>query len=185
MLCASCAKDDNQKIKFGWAKEGTRLVYDYYTATDTIPNYRELYISDRFMESAPGNQDSYELLFHLISREFKVKRGGLYGVECSECRGFGLLGCPNKFDFLFAPNAATLNQELPVYGCGEKIDGINKVVEVDRRVEVPWGTFNTYVILQYNGDRSYWNAAEGLIMYETTDHRGNHVGTLKLSRIFP
>ncbi|AHJ96931.1 hypothetical protein Hsw_1336 [Hymenobacter swuensis DY53] len=47
---------------------------------------------------------------------------------------------------------------------------------------VPKGTFKTYIMRYENGDKSYWNADEGLIMYERY-WQGRREGTLKLTKI--
>jgi hypothetical protein len=183
-LFASCSKDENKKIKFGWYKEETRLVYDFYSATDTIQDFRVLLISKGFLETSPNGPNPYEVIFDQFKQigKYTVKRGGLYGIECKDCR-FGFFGCSEEFNFLMAPNAPSLNQELPVYSCGEKITGINKVIEINKTVSVPYGTFETYVILHPNGDKSFWNADNGLIMYENTNGDIKNIGILKLSTI--
>lgn len=167
--------------KFDWVATGNKLYYDYYRTTDTLRDFRLLLIANRFYEQDPANSSSYQLMFRILARDFVVKKGGLYGIACESC---GFLGCSGKFEFLYAPNKASLNQELPLYGCSRTPYSFkNKIVEVDKVVTVPKGTFTTYVMLHENGDKSYWNADEGLIMYDRYDFNGSFIGSLKLNRI--
>ena len=181
-ICSSsCKKDENKKVKFSWARTGNRLYYDYFTPSDTIHDFRCIEIADRFYEQEPANSGNYQLMFRIINRDIIVKKGGLYGIACESC---GFFGCTGKFEFLYAPNAPTLNQELPEYGCSRTpYPYKNKIIEVDKKISVPKGTFITYIMLHENGDKSYWNADEGLIMYDRYDFNGNFIGTLKLNRI--
>lgn len=177
----SCKKDENKKTKFGWVKSGNKLYYDYNTSSGTIHDFRYLEILDRFYENDPTNSNIYETMFRIIDRDLVVKKGGIYGVACENC---SFLGCIKQFDYLYAPNAPSLNQEIPQFSCSKIPNSYkNKIIEINKTVTVPKGTFSTYVMLLENGDKSYWNADEGLIMYDRYDYKGNLIGSLKLNRI--
>lgn len=51
----------------------------------------------------------------------------------------------------------------------------------DTVITIPMGTFTTYIIVHENGDKSYWNADEGLLMYQIANRP--YRGFLKLNRI--
>lgn len=184
VLFHSCHKDENDKVKFGWVKGGNRLYYDYYSPTDTIRDCRYLLILDNlFMENNPSSTDNFGMIFNILNRDHVVKKGGLYGLACENC-DMGPLVCLNEFEFLYAPNAPALHQELPEYGCGRTPRWHNRIINVDTTITVPMGTFKTYVMQHYAfGDRSYWNPDEGLIRYDSYDGRGNLKGSLRLNRI--
>lgn len=182
MIAASCDKGVLGKKKFGWLDEGTKLYYDYYTPAGTRTDVRRLLIGSRIFEQELANSDVHELMFRVLDRDFIVKRDGLYGVACESC-GMGIITCLSEFEFLYAPNKARQNQELREYDCGRDSYSINKIIEVDKTVTVPKGTFKTYVILHPNGDRSYWNPDEGLIQYDRYNYNGAFIGSLKLNRI--
>ncbi|UYZ63564.1 hypothetical protein [Hymenobacter weizhouensis] len=181
-LC-SCTKDENKKIKFGWAKAGNRLYYDYYTPTDTIRDSRRIIIHERFQEDILNTSTSTNniLYFRILDHDIVVKKGGLYGRAVENC-GWGIINSSKTFDFLYAPNAPRLNQELVEYGCGRSIVTKNNIITIDTTIVVPKGTFKTYVMRHENGDKSYWNADEGLIMYDRY-LSGRFQGSLKLTRI--
>lgn len=183
-LFHSCHKDKNDQVKFGWVKGGTRLYYDYYSPTDTIRDCRYLLIfASRFMEKNPSGTDNFGMLFDVPDRDIVVKKGGLYGLACENC-DMGPLVCLNEFEFLYAPNAPSPNQKIPVYGCGRTPRGHNRIITVDTTITVPMGTFRTYVMQHYAfGDRSYWNPNVGLIQYDNYDGRGNLQHSLRLNRI--
>lgn len=186
MLLMTCGLEvefnNNSDIKFDWVKEGSKLYYDYYTSQDTIPDFRYLKIKDGFDEGTDSS-GSYYLVFHILDRKLRVKRDGLYGLACESCK-ISLLGCLSNFEFLYVPSTPILDQELTVYGCERKPYYSNKVIETSVTVTVPMGTFNTYIILHSNGDRSYWSPDDGLIMYEKYNKSGGTlIGTLKLNRI--
>ena len=182
VITSSCKKEENKK-KFDWVREGNKMYYDYYTPTDTIKDFRYLEIvAQRFSEQDPTNSSFYETMFRIINRDLVVKKGGLYGLACEEC-GFGILTCLSKFEYLYAPNIPTLNQEIPQYSCGRTANSYKiKIIEINKIITVPKGTFNTYVMLHENGDRSYWNADEGVIMYDRYEYDGSLIGSLKLSK---
>ena len=96
----SCTKDDNNKVRFGWLKSGNKLYYDYFTKTDTLKDFRDLLVYNKFYEEDPARSSSYQLMFRILDRDFIVKKGGLYGKACENC---GLLGCIDEFEFLYAP----------------------------------------------------------------------------------
>jgi hypothetical protein len=177
LMIIYCKKDENKLVKFGWAKDGNRLFFDFYGNTDTIKDFRTLYVSGRFLEGAPTTPNNYPVLFYIWDKDFVIKKGGLYGATCADrnCWCWTL-----NLQFLYAPNKPYLNQELPEYNCGTVYD-TNKIVTIDTIVTVPMGTFRTYVMQHGNGDKSYWNADEGIIMYYVS--RGRWKGTLRLNRI--
>jgi hypothetical protein len=174
----SCDKD-NTSTKFGWLKQGNKLYYDYYTATDTLPDYRYLSIENRIREKSPASATFYQLLIRTLNSDFVVKKGGLYGLACADC---GPLGCAQEFDFLYAPTKPYINQKLPEYSCSRTPNAYaNTILVADTVITVPMGTFTAYVMVHENGDKSYWNADEGLLMYQIAN-RPNR-GFLKLNRI--
>ena len=180
ILFTSCTKSKNFIIKFGWVKEGTKLYYDYYRPTDTLHDYRYLTIvANRFFEQDPSYPSTYQTMFNLPNKDFVAKPGGLYGLAYEDCNSFFN---SRTFDFLYAPNSPSINQEIDEYGCGRQYYSIDKIIEINKTVNVPKGTYTTYVMLHFNGDKSYWNPDEGLIMYERYVN-GYYVGTLKLTRI--
>ena len=180
VILFSCKKEENKK-KFEWVRPGNKMYYDYYTSTDTTKDFRYLEIfANRFHELDPSNANSYETMFQIIDRDLVVKKGGLYGLACKSC---GFFGCVGEFEYLYAPNVPSLNQEIPQYGCSETADSYKiKIIEINKNITVPKGTFSTYVMLHENGDKSYWNPDEGLIMYDRYEYDGSLIGSLKLSR---
>ena len=58
----------------------------------------------------------------------------------------------------------------------------NKVIEVDKTITVPQGTYITFVLKSDNCDVSYWNADYGLIMFETIRSEGKII--YKLSKTY-
>ncbi len=94
----------------------------------------------------------------------------------------GIPSCGKRFEFLYAPNAPRLNQELPQYGCSRNPGRANTIIQTQSVVTVPRGTYTTYVMLHELGHKSYWNPDEGLIMYEKYVD-GALLFTLKLNRI--
>jgi hypothetical protein len=182
-LLAGCERDDNHKIKFGWVKPGVRLYYDFYSAADTIRDSRSLQVAvGRFSEKILNpDPKGYGRVLDLLDRDLVVKKGGLYGMACESC-GMGIPSCGKRFEFLYAPNAPKPNQELPQYACSRNPGRINRIIQTQQVVTVPKGTYTTYVMLHHFGDKSYWNADEGLIMYEKY-YNDSLQFTLKLNRI--
>ncbi len=170
----SCKKDPNNEIKYAWATNGTKLYYDRYTEIDTIKNSLTFTIIDNIFTG----QASPSIILNVLDDKFKIKKGGLYGIACDEC-SIGYFGCLSTFDFLYLPNAASLNQKLPVYSCRDKADYSNEVVELNKTITVPQGTYETFVLKSDDGDVSYWNADYGLIMYDY--NRGKQKVTYKLT----
>ncbi|WP_197031966.1 hypothetical protein [Hymenobacter swuensis] len=180
---SSCSKDENKKTKFSWAKKGNKLYYDYHTPTNVIKDSRRLSINERFEEqilSSTPNEPGY-LYFNLLSSNIVVKKGGLYGQSVENC-GWGIINNNTPFEFLYTPNEPQLHQEIIEYGCSRKPLTKNHIINIDTTVTVPKGTFKTYIMRYENGDKSYWNADEGLIMYERY-WQGRREGTLKLTKI--
>ncbi len=178
----SCRKDENKKIKFNWIKNQNTLFYNIYTDNKVQIESFTLTVSiNRFSQNSFGNNVGMDLM----GRNLIVKKGGLFGEACKFDCGFGILTCVTKMEFLYAPNAPTLNQELPQYSCGPEVDYYIKIIELNKQITVPYGTFNTYVMLHENGDKSYWNADTGIIMYEIIDYNDGKtvLKTLKLNRI--
>jgi hypothetical protein len=176
----SCKKDDNKKVKFGWTRNGSVYFYDQYKGPSVVKNYFKLAIYDnRFYQ----NDINASVYMDILNRNFIVKKGGLFGLACEECN-FGFFSCSRKFEFLYTPNSPSLNQEIPQFGCGRKPDYNTLIVKIDTTISVPYGTFNTYVMQHKNGDKSYWNADNGIIMYEKVDIRDSRtiLETFKLSR---
>ena len=180
IIVSSCKKAENKK-KFDWVRPGNKMYYDYYTPIDTVKDFRYLEIfSNRFYELDPTNASVYEAMFYIIQRDLVIKKDGLYGLACKSC---GFLGCAGEFEYLYAPNVPTLNQEIPQYGCSTTADSYKiKIIEINKSITVPKGTFNTYVMLHRNGDKSYWDPDNGLIMYDRYKCDGSLIGSLKLSR---
>lgn len=175
---SACKKDVNNQIEFKWAENGTILFYDQYKNSAIVKDYLKIEILDNnfFVNGVVGN--SY---MKILDRQFTRKKGGLYGLYCDDHYCYCI---PNK-EFLYAPNQPYLNQELPEYNCGTTPDHINKVITIDTVITVPMGTYKTYVMQHYNGDKSYWNANDGLIMYDKVDftNRTIVIETYKLNRI--
>jgi hypothetical protein len=173
----SCKKDDTRKAKFSWVKNGKAFIYDQYKGSTIVHDYLKIVISDNQFFQNDVAASSY---MDVLDRHFVVKKEGLFGLACEDCS----FGCLGEFEFLYAPNAPSLNQEISQYGCGRDVDYNIKIIKVDTPVTVPLGTFNTYIMLHENGDRSYWNADEGIIMYEKVDFRDRRklVETFKLSK---
>lgn len=164
-------------------KAGNKLFYDYYTATDTSRNFRYIEVANSLKEVDPTNiGGSFEIVSDIYIKYLVIKSDGLYGLACEDC-GMGILTCLTKFEFLYAPSVPHSNQEIPLYSCGRSPYKENKIIETNRTVTVPKGTFNTYVILHKNYGKSYWDPEKGLIMYDKYDINGNFIGSLKLSRI--
>lgn len=186
LTCAACGKEEYKK-RFEWVRAGNRLYYDAYGPADTIHDFRSLLVfADdkllRIQEEVPSGSNFYSLFFYDVTRRrYQVKRGGLYSQACGSCGGL-IVSCGSSFDYLFAPNAPFLYQALPYYSCSSEPEGTNYVVNTDTVVTVPLGTFSAYVLRHPNGDRSYWNPREGLIMYEARNQRAWR-GTLRLNRI--
>lgn len=188
LICAACGKEEHKK-RFDWVRAGSRLYYDAYGPTDTIRDFRCLLVfaDDKFLriqEEALGGGSSYSLLLYDVTqRRYQVKRGGLHSQACGSCGGL-IVSCGSSFDYLFAPNAPFLYQALPYYSCSSEPEGTNYVVNTDTVVTVPLGTFHAYALRHPNGDRSYWNPREGLIMYKVHyRHRTIWHGALRLNRI--
>jgi len=176
----SCKKDDSRKAKFGWAKNGKTFFYDQYKGSTIVKDYLKLGIRDnKFFQ----NGIAASTYMDILDRQFVVKKDGLFGLACEEC-GFGFFSCSSKFEFLYAPNSPSLNQEIPQYGCGRDAYHNTRIIKADTAVTVPLGRFNTYIMLHENGDRSYWNAEKGIIMYEKVDYRDskNILEAFKLSK---
>lgn len=172
----SCKKDPNNEIKYAWAINGTKLFYDRYTQTDTIKNSLTFTIIDNVFTG----QAKPSIILNVLDRKFKIKKGGLFGIACDDCSMSNFFSCLTTFDFLYLPNSATLNQKLPLYSCGKDANYVNEVVEIDKTITVPQGTYKTFVLKSDNGDLSYWNADYGLIMYETI--RNNEKIIYKLTK---
>lgn len=171
----SCKKDPNNEIKYAWATNGTKLFYDRYTETDTIKNSLTFTIKDNTFIG----QANPSIMINVLESKFKIKKGGLYGIDCDNCPNSGFFYCLTTTDFLYLPNSASLNQKLPVYSCGD-IYYSNEVIGLNKTLIVPQGTYITFVLKSDNGDLSYWNADYGLIMYETI--RSNEKIIYKLSK---
>jgi hypothetical protein len=174
VLATSCKKDVNDKVEFKWAKNGTLLFYDQYKNSVIAKDYLKILIIDnRFLQNGT--------YMKILDTEFKIKKGGLYGLYCYDHYCYCI---PNQ-EFLYAPNQPYINQELPQYSCGTTPDFINKIIAVDTVVTVPMGTYKTYIMQHYNGDKSYWNANDGLIMYDKVDftNRTTVIETFKLNRV--
>ncbi len=177
-LFTSCNKDENKKAGFGALSEGAVLFFDKYDGSDIKVDYYSITVADRLYQAGEGTSTSG--LMNIIDTEIAIKRGGLYGLAYENCNMFAV----KKFEFLYAPNKATLNQELLQYSCGREITHRNKIIKVDTLVTVPMGVFNTYVMQHKEGDKSYWNADKGLVMYERIDRATQTIKeTYKLNRI--
>jgi hypothetical protein len=186
--CHKRIEEINKVYKFGWAKAGNKLYYDYYTTTDTLEDYRYLSIysfnSKTSCREEIPNYDTTSLssntlfFYYILNRDFVIKEDGLYEIGCEDC---GFLGCSGAFEFLYAPNIPDLYQELPLFSCSLRSRSSNIVIATDSTVTVPMGTFKTYVLEHSNGDKSFWSPDSGIIMYEVVN--GNNKGTFKLNRI--
>ena len=184
LLFPSCEKRLVFWKKFKWVDKGWLFYYDYYTPTDTIRDARTLTVNDGFQENAPGNPNYFQHYFRLTEQDVKVKKDGLHALELVHCSGMGIVSSRTKFSYLYAPDKADLNQPLQEYSC-ERIpySHTNMVIEVNKKITVPDGTFSTYVIRHFNGDRSYWDPDHGIIMYDRYDQNGVLIGSLKLNRV--
>lgn len=187
---SSCNKGTeviNKVYKFGWAKTGNKLYYDYYTATDTLKDYRYLSIYNfssktAFREEIPkydtGTFFNNPLFFRILDRGFVIKEDGLYGIGCESC---GFFGCSQPFEFIYAPNQPVLYQNLPLFGCSNRSGSSNTVTAIDTTVTIPMGTFKTYILEHSNGDKSFWSPEDGIIIYEAVND--DNRGIFKLNRI--
>jgi hypothetical protein len=184
VLSASCEKRVLFWKKFKWVDRGWLFYYDYYTPTDTVRDARTLIVHDRFFEKAPGSPTAYQNYFRLASGDVEVKKDGLHALALEHCNGMGIVTSTKKFSYLYAPDKAHLNQPLQEYGCERRpYSHTNMVVEVNKIITVPDGTFKTYVIRHFNGDLSYWDPDYGIIMYDRYDQNGDLIGSLKLTRV--
>src|SRR5687767_1577391 len=87
LLCVvfSCKKDDNNKVKFGWAKNGKTFFYDQYKGSAILKEYLKIAIWDnQFFQ----NDVAASTYMDILDRNFVVKKGGLFGLACEDC-GFG------------------------------------------------------------------------------------------------
>ena len=162
MISNSCKKDPGNEIKYAWVTNGTKLFYNRYTETDTLKNSLIFTVTDKFL----SGQAKPSILLNVLDRKFKINKGGLYGIACDDCSMSSFFSCLKTFDFLYLPNTAILNQKLPVYSCGRDAVYSNQILEVNKTIIVPQGTYKTFVLKSDNGDLSYWNADHGLIMYD-------------------
>lgn len=184
-MLISCKKDDNNivsdKVKFGWAKNGKKLYYDQYKGANIVKDYLKLAISDnRFFQNDVASSDYMDI----FDKDFIIKKEGLFGLACVDC-SVGLFSCYNTFEFLYAPNTPLLDQKIPQYDCGRDSYYNIEIKNTDTVVSVPFGTFHTYAMLHQNGDRSYWNADNGIILYEKMDYRDRTIlaETFELNRV--
>lgn len=184
-MLISCKKNNNVKvndiIKFGWAKNGKKLYYDQYKGSNIVKDYLKLTISDnRFFQNDVASSDYMDI----VDKGFVIKKEGLFGLACVDC-SMGLFSCYNTFEFLYAPNAPSHTQEIHQYSCGRDSYYNIQIIKIDTIVSVSFGTFNTYVMLHENGDKSYWNADNGIILYERMDYRDRTTlaETYKLNRV--
>ena len=172
-----CKKENN----FSWAKNGKIFYYDQYKGSNIVKDYIQLAIYDnQFFQ----NNVAAPLPMDILDRKFVIKKNGLFGLACEDC-SIGYFTCGKEFEFLYAPNSPSLNQQIPQYSCG-RIPSYNiQIINVDTTISVPLGIFKTYVMLHYYGDRSYWSTDNGLIMYEKVDrnNRATISETYKLTRI--
>lgn len=177
----SCTKDENNKEEFSWAQNGKTFFYDRYEGSDTVKDYLKLAIFDnQFFQ----NDVAASVYMDILDRPFTIKKGGLFGQACEDC-DIGFFGCSKKFAFLYAPNAPAINQQLPYFDCGKTSEYNIKILNTDTIINVPMGIFHTYIMLHYQGDKSYWNANSGIIMYEKINYTDNRIviDTFKLSRV--
>jgi hypothetical protein len=181
----ACDKDSSNK-PFGWVRSGTRLYYDFYGAQDTIRDVRYLAINPdnkvlNIQEYKPNTNGLTPLFGQFSDIDVKVEPKGLYERICGSC-SFG--SCISMSDYMVVPKKPFLYQELITYSCGSSSNGTNYIMNTDTTLTVPMGTFTVYVMQHPDGDKSYWNAREGLIMYEVRNQdRTAWRGTLRLNRI--
>ncbi|EMR01771.1 hypothetical protein [Cesiribacter andamanensis] len=184
MLLAGCGLVEELPgpgaYSFPWLRQGNRLYYDYYTAQDTIRDFRYLEVGKKLLEKTDSG--SFRHVFTLLGREWELGKEGLYGTACTSCE-ISIVSCMSKFNFLYAPIRPVLQQELPAYSCGKNPDYQNQIVALSRQLHVPMGTYSTYAMLHPSGDISYWSPEHGLIQYEKYNAAGVLQATLKLNRI--
>lgn len=134
MVVSTCKKDENHKVKFGWAKNGNVFFYDWYKGSSIKKDSLKLeIINNRFFQNdiaANVNLDIYE-------NNFVVKKGGIYGLGCNSC-DFGFFSCSTTFEFLYAPNAPAAGQEIPVFTCGKTATSTLKITNTDTTITVPY-----------------------------------------------
>lgn len=174
-------------LPFAWVKAGHKLTYTYYSPTDTTLNALTLTVIENPDSENLGFQFSYPQWTSISSAKwigdnYNVYRkfNGLYKGTASDC------GFMNAFSaayyFMRAPLAPVLDTYYPDYLCKGKIFTAYKVVDINKTITVPAGSFNTFVLQDTATlKKEYWNEKNGIIMFDLFDTAGVLTGQYKLT----
>ena len=161
-----CKKDIEKFIAFSdWIKDGNYSIFKCYNSlppgtADSLTikfSYREVE-KDFYMEYLYwGGVDSINYIgghcYVTISSEGLFK-----GWSCETSAG----------DQLLAPCKPKLNQTWIYYNCFNDFIGQFRIVDIDKEISIPAGTFNTFVIRDtYYNRNAYYNLKYGIIKLES------------------
>ena len=172
---------------FKWFKEGAYFEYDFRSSTTNLnyPNIMSISLNNdsssilrthiNFNGNTRRSIDEFGYLGRIDNRRLTRKKDGLYYVK-SDC-GFGIIS--KRIYEMKLPKTPNIGDSIPYYVC-EEIKWQSTITEVNKKIVVPAGEFEVYVI--DNGNHiEYWNNKYGLIKFEVFNDTGESVGTYSLA----
>lgn len=178
----SCKKEESLSLPFEWVENGNAITYNYTSATEFVEsalilNVERNDLTGQFLmnfsypkwDGIPSNKN--------VGEDYKVvrKSDGLNGQATQSCVYGGMI--PSFFNFLRVPLHPQLNDTLTTYLCTDVVSNYIIVMEIDKEVSVPLGTFSTLVLQDFIGRRKeYWHEKNGLILIEKLDETGMVTG---------
>ncbi|MBI3502291.1 MAG: hypothetical protein HY063_10905 [Bacteroidetes bacterium] len=183
-----CSKDKGlppDTLPFAWVKKDNQATYKYISSTDTTLNALTLSVIIN-----PGNTNlrfkfSYPQWTSIpfsksVGDDYNVyrERDGLNTSAYTSCGWVSL----TTFQFMRAPLTPKLNDFYPDYLCEEKIYSAYNVLETNKTINVPLGTFTTYVLQDtLTLRKEYWDEKNGIIKFELFDTTGTLSGQYQLT----
>lgn len=196
--CSLFSEDEPRS--FEWVQPGSRMVFDFHPVADTLTGPGGVVYGDAegafvitlesgaedavvFRESFPlwaGDGGNGLVLPRMRLRDLVVSRAedGLRRAVPLTCGGISL---PFPLlEFVRVPTNPEAGDELPQYRCQDSVETMLRVEQVDHSVEVPAGTFATFVLAGDVG-REYWSEREGLVRIELLEEDGDVLGYYELA----
>lgn len=187
-LFVGCIKDNEptpEILPFTWVKKDNKLNYTYYSPYETTINALTLTVITN-----PGNENlrfdfSYPK-WNIVTFDKYVGSGyNVYvkkdGLFTSSSYGCGVISL-SSFYFIRAPLIPKINDYYPDYYCKDRIYKAHKVIEVNKSINVPLGSFKTFVMYDtLDLRKEYWDEKNGLIKFEIFDTSGALLGRFELT----
>lgn len=190
LFFGGCKKEEEVIIP-GWYQKAAEYYFDLDSAGKTIQNFSIIavrIVNPGIIELTERVQYptrfGYSGLTNLSDLDLFTQKEGLFGEHPNSC---GFISLSGSSRYLLVPANPRTEQQIPIYGCAKTLYGTDTIIATEEMITVPVGTYKTFSIAHYNGDRSWWSQGIGLVQYETdmkVDTGNKYIRvTLKLSQI--